>query len=81
MTGAALSIKLQAYAHFVRSREWDREQRPMPGLLVVTFDLSQEQREQRIVRMCAEAGLMIRTTPAVYCKQEPLVPIWSTGMG
>jgi DNA-binding MarR family transcriptional regulator len=79
MTGAALAVKLHAYVHYTRSREWARELRPLPGLLVVTSDPAQEQRIQRIARACAEAGLMVRTTTASRLeKQGPLAPIWLT---
>lgn len=37
MAGAALAGKLRAYAHYTRSREWARELRPLPDLLVVTW--------------------------------------------
>jgi DNA-binding MarR family transcriptional regulator len=81
MTGAALAVKLHAYAHYTRSREWARELRPLPGLLVVTPDPAQEQRMQRIARTCAEAGLIVRTTTASRLAQQgPLAPIWLTVM-
>jgi DNA-binding MarR family transcriptional regulator len=81
MTGAALAVKLRAYAHYTRSREWARELRPLPGLLVVTPDPAQEQRMQRIARMCAETGLIVRTTTASRLAQQgPLAPIWLTVM-
>jgi DNA-binding MarR family transcriptional regulator len=81
MTGAALAVKLHAYAHYTRSREWARELRPMPGLLVVTPDPAQEQRMQRIARLCAEAGLIVHTTTASRLEQQgPLAPIWFTVM-
>lgn len=79
MTGAALAVKLHAYAHYTRSREWARELRPLPGLLVVTPDPGQEQRIQRLTQTCAEAGLVVRTTTATRLEQEgPLAPIWLT---
>jgi DNA-binding MarR family transcriptional regulator len=79
MTGAALAVKLHAYAHYTRSREWARELRPLPALLVVTPDLAQEQRMQRLARTCAEAGLIVRTTTASRLAQQgPLAPIWLT---
>ena len=81
MTGAALAVKLRAYAHYTRSREWARELRPLPSLLLVTPDPAQEQRVQRIAQMCAEAGLMVRTTTASRVAQQgPLAPIWLTMM-
>jgi DNA-binding MarR family transcriptional regulator len=79
MTGAALAVKLQAYAHYARSREWARELRPMSSLLVVTPDPAQEQRVLRIARTCVEAGLVICTTTASRIEQQgPLAPIWLT---
>lgn len=53
MTGAVLAVKLHTYAHYTCSREWARESRPLPGLLVVTSNPAQEQRMLRIVRMRA----------------------------
>ncbi len=79
MTGAALAVKLHAYAHYTHSREWARELRPLPGLLVVTPDPGQEQRIQRLAWTCAEAGLMIRMTTVSRLEQQgPLAPIWLT---
>jgi DNA-binding MarR family transcriptional regulator len=79
MTGAALAVKLHAYAHYTRSREWAKELRPLPGLLVITPEPAQEQRMQRIARTCAEAGLMVRTTTTSRLAQQgPLAPIWLT---
>lgn len=79
MTGARLAAKLHAYTHYMRSREWARELRPLPVLLVVTPDLGQERRIQRIARSCAEAGLMVRiTTVSRLEHQGPLAPIWFT---
>ena len=79
MTGAAIAVKLRAYTYYTRSREWARELRPLPGLLVVTPDLGQEQRIQRLAWTCAEAGLIIRTTTVSRLEQQgPLAPIWLT---
>jgi hypothetical protein len=48
-------------------------------VLVVTSDLGQEQRIQRLCWTCAEAGLLIRTTTASRLEQQgPLAPIWLT---
>lgn len=81
MTGAALAVKLRAYAHYTHSREWARELRPLPSLLVVTPDPAHEQRMQRIARTCAEAGLLIRITTVSRLEQQgPLAPIWLTTM-
>lgn len=79
MTGAALAVKLRAYAHYIGSREWARELRPLPVLLVVTPDPGQEQRIQRLSWTCAEAGLIVRTTTSSRLEQQgPLAPIWLT---
>lgn len=79
MGGSALEKKFFAYAHYVRSREWARELRPLPALLVVTPDPAQEQRIQRIARSCAKAGLIVQTTTASHLDQQgPLAPIWLT---
>ena len=77
MGGSALEKKFFAYAHYVRSREWARELRPLPALLVVTSDPAHEQRIQRIARSCAQAGLIVQTTTASRLDQQgPLAPIW-----
>lgn len=61
------------------SREWARELRPLPDLLVVTPGPGQEQRIQRLAWTCAEAGLMIRTTTVSRLEQQgPLAPVWLT---
>ena len=79
ITGAALAVKLRAYARSTRSREWARELRPLPGLLVITPDLSQEQCLQRLAWTCAEAGLILRTTTSSRWEQQgTLGPIWLT---
>ena len=81
MTGATLALKLRAYAYSTRSREWARELRPLPGLLVVTPDPGQEQRIQHLAGTCAEAELLIRTTTVSRLEQQgPLAPIWPTMM-
>jgi hypothetical protein len=68
-----------AYAHYTRSREWARELRPLPGLLIVTPDLAQEQRIQRIAQTCAEAGFIVYTTTAIRLERQRLLdPIWLT---
>lgn len=79
MTGAALDTKFAAYKYYVRSREWAKELRPLPTLLVVTSEAGQELRIGRIARQCAEAGLLIHTTTTTRLEQQgPLKPIWLT---
>ncbi len=81
MGSSALEKKFFAYAHYVHSREWARELRPLPTLLVVTPDPGHEQRIQRMARTCAEEGLIVRTTTTSrLAEHSPLAPIWLTGV-
>jgi DNA-binding MarR family transcriptional regulator len=79
MTSGALERKFFAYAHYVHSREWARELRPLPTLLVVTPDPGNEARIERIARPCVEGGLIVRTTTTSRLEQQgPLAMIWLT---
>ncbi len=77
MTGANLANKMQAYAHYVRSREWAREVHALPTLLVIAPGPGQEERIRQVAHFCVEAGLQIRVTTATRLAQRGLLePIW-----
>ena len=77
MTGAVLAIKMQAYAHYVRSREWARELRALPTLLVIAPGPGQEERIRQVAHFCVEAGLQVRITTATRLEQHgPSAAIW-----
>jgi DNA-binding IclR family transcriptional regulator len=74
-----LAAKFNTYAHYVASKEWFKEQRVIPSLLVVTADVGQEMRVIRIATaVLAQApGLIVRTTTAIrLTNQGPLGAIW-----
>lgn len=77
MTGAVLANKMQAYAHYVRSREWARELRALPTLLIIAPGPGQEERIRQVAHFCVEAGLQVRLTTATrLAKHGPLASIW-----
>jgi predicted transcriptional regulator len=77
-----LSIKCTAYAHFVTSREWAREDARVPRLFCIAPDIAQEKRIQRVtqVRLTQASGLLVWTTTEVLLNEYgPLAPIWLLG--
>jgi hypothetical protein len=79
MNARDLMIKFAAYAHYVASREWAREDARLPLLLCVTPDIAQERRIQRVAqtRLTQTPGLVVWTTTAVLLHEYgPLAPIW-----
>jgi hypothetical protein len=74
-----LAAKFNTYAHYVVSKEWFKEQRVLPFLLVVTADVGQEMRVIRVAAavLAQTPGLIVRTTTATrLIDQEPLAAIW-----
>jgi hypothetical protein len=77
MTGGALTAKLRTYAQYLRSREWAREQRALPLLLIVTPEPSQERRIRQLYAMVTAPGLRLFTTTATRLTDHNLLdPIW-----
>lgn len=77
MTGADLMNKMQAYAHYVRSREWARELHALPTLLIIVPGKGQEERVRQAAHLCVEAGLQVRLTTATrLADRGPGAAIW-----
>jgi hypothetical protein len=79
MNARDLMIKFAAYAHYVTSREWAREDARLPLLVCVAPDIAQERRIQRVAqtRLTQTPGLVVWTTTAVLLHEYgPLAPIW-----
>ena len=75
-----LAVKFRSYAHYLASREWARERMALPRLFVVTPEIAQERRMQRVAQtsLAHVTGLIIWMTTAVLLhEQGPLAPIWS----
>ena len=74
-----LEAKMNAYAHYIHSREWAREGvHLLPLLLFVVPDKGQEERVKRVAReKLSQTGVVLYTTTAsrVY-DQGPLAAIW-----
>lgn len=74
-----LTAKFATYAHYVASKEWFKEQRVLPCLLVVAADMAQEQRVIRVATttLAQISGLIVRTTTATRLTDRgPLGAIW-----
>lgn len=74
-----LSIKFASYAHFIASREWEREDASVPRLFCVAPDIAQEKRIQRVTDAKLEQtpGLVMYTTTEVLLNEHGLLaPIW-----
>ncbi len=77
MPGASLAHKMQAYAHYVRSRKWAHIVRALPTLLVIAPGPGQEQRVRQVAQVCVEAGLEVRITTATRLSERgPGGAIW-----
>jgi hypothetical protein len=77
MTGGALAAKFRAYAQYLHSREWAKEMRPLPLLLIVTPEPGQERRLQGLSGPLVAAGLRaFLTTATRLADQGPIAPIW-----
>jgi DNA-binding MarR family transcriptional regulator len=80
MTGGALAAKMHTYTYYARSREWARDMRPLPLLLIVAPEPGQEMRIRHLARPCREAGLLVQTTTVGRLTEYgPLAPIWLPG--
>jgi hypothetical protein len=78
-----LGAKFNTYAHYVASKEWFKEQRVSPSLLVVTADVGQEMRVIRVAAavLAQTPGLVVRTTTTTrQADQGPLGAIWYQGV-
>ncbi len=74
-----LTIKFTAYAHYLASREWVREQTTLPALICVAPEIAQEQRIRRVASavLAQTSGLMLATTTALLLAHHgPLAAIW-----
>ena len=76
-----LTVKFTAYAQYLASREWAREQNTLPLLVCVVPDIAQEQRIMRVAQatLTKTSGLALYTTPIPLLKEYgPLAAIWSS---
>jgi Replication-relaxation len=74
-----LTVKFHAYAHYVASREWARENSQLPRLFSIAPDIAQERRMQQVAqaRLAHTPGLVLCSTTEVLLNEyEPLAPIW-----
>ena len=79
-----LTVKFTAYAQYLASREWAREQNTLPLLVCVVPDIAQEQRIMRVAQatLTQTSGLALYTTPIPLLKEYgPLAAIWSSVFG
>lgn len=77
MTGGALAVKVETYAHYLFSREWARWHRALPLLLIVTPEPGQERRVRRRAEALEHMGLHLYTTTVTrLADQGPLAAIW-----
>jgi Replication-relaxation len=82
MNARDLAVKFTAYAHYIDSREWAREDTRLPRLVCITTDIAQEQRIQREAhkKLASFVGTVVwTTTEALLNQRGPLAPIWSRG--
>jgi DNA-binding MarR family transcriptional regulator len=80
MRRKALEEKLDAYATYIRTREWNREGlRVLPVLLIVAPNREQESRVADTARSClADSGLVVCvTTASRIVDVGVLAPIWA----
>jgi Replication-relaxation len=74
-----LAVKFHAYAHYVASREWARENSQLPRLFSIVPDIAQERRMQQVAqaRLAHTPGLVLCSTTEVLLNEYgPLAPIW-----
>jgi hypothetical protein len=78
-----LAVKFTSYAHFVRSREWARDDARVPWLVCVAPDIAQERRIQRVAQPTLShlPGVELWTTTEVLLNEQgPLASIWLKSM-